>query len=279
MMNWFAVNDRQAVQVPDHALLGLELREHVGHDRRTLVRRVGARRPAVGEAGQVRASSRRTSRPANLGKYKTPMLVIHNDLDFRCPIGQGHELFTRAAAAGRAVAVRQLPRRGPLGAEAEEQRVLAQGSVRLAREVRPAGREVTLAGRNSRGTHPRRRLPAARGASTAPTPAPSARSAASPRAATVARCLRWNCRWGRRSSALISVDQVTGTETLLRPVCVIRDALVGWAESSRPTRTRPNAWTSKTPPTLLPGSACICYRSNRRTSSMPRHSPPRCRSA
>jgi dipeptidyl aminopeptidase/acylaminoacyl peptidase len=30
---------------------------------------------------------------ANLGKYKTPMLVVHNDLDFRCPIGQGHELF------------------------------------------------------------------------------------------------------------------------------------------------------------------------------------------
>ncbi|MCU0702817.1 MAG: S9 family peptidase [Fimbriiglobus sp.] len=29
-----------------------------------------------------------------LGEYKTPMLVIHNDLDFRCPIGQGHELFT-----------------------------------------------------------------------------------------------------------------------------------------------------------------------------------------
>ncbi|HKA08426.1 MAG TPA: S9 family peptidase [Gemmataceae bacterium] len=30
----------------------------------------------------------------NLGKYKTPMLVIQNDLDFRCPIGQGHELFS-----------------------------------------------------------------------------------------------------------------------------------------------------------------------------------------
>ena len=29
-----------------------------------------------------------------LGEYKTPMLIIHNDLDFRCPIGQGHELFT-----------------------------------------------------------------------------------------------------------------------------------------------------------------------------------------
>jgi dipeptidyl aminopeptidase/acylaminoacyl peptidase len=33
-------------------------------------------------------------RAGNLGKYKTPMLVIHNDLDFRCPIGQGHELFS-----------------------------------------------------------------------------------------------------------------------------------------------------------------------------------------
>ena len=29
----------------------------------------------------------------NLGKNKVPMLIIHNDLDFRCPIGQGHELF------------------------------------------------------------------------------------------------------------------------------------------------------------------------------------------
>ena len=29
-----------------------------------------------------------------LAKHKTPMLVIHNDNDFRCPIGQGHELFT-----------------------------------------------------------------------------------------------------------------------------------------------------------------------------------------
>ncbi len=31
---------------------------------------------------------------ANLGKFKTPMLVIHNDKDFRCPLGQGLELFT-----------------------------------------------------------------------------------------------------------------------------------------------------------------------------------------
>jgi dipeptidyl aminopeptidase/acylaminoacyl peptidase len=31
---------------------------------------------------------------ANLGKFKTPMLLIQNDLDFRCPVGQGHELFS-----------------------------------------------------------------------------------------------------------------------------------------------------------------------------------------
>ncbi|VTR90934.1 peptidase s9 : Dipeptidyl aminopeptidase/acylaminoacyl-peptidase OS=Chloracidobacterium thermophilum (strain B) GN=Cabther_A0062 PE=4 SV=1: PD40: PD40: Peptidase_S9 [Gemmata massiliana] len=36
----------------------------------------------------------------NLGKYKTPMLVVHNDLDFRCPIGQGHELFTALQRQG-----------------------------------------------------------------------------------------------------------------------------------------------------------------------------------
>jgi dipeptidyl aminopeptidase/acylaminoacyl peptidase len=33
-------------------------------------------------------------RAGNLAKFRTPMLVVHNDLDFRCPIGQGHELFT-----------------------------------------------------------------------------------------------------------------------------------------------------------------------------------------
>jgi dipeptidyl aminopeptidase/acylaminoacyl peptidase len=36
----------------------------------------------------------------NLGKYKTPMLVIQNDLDFRCPVGQGFELFTSLQRQG-----------------------------------------------------------------------------------------------------------------------------------------------------------------------------------
>jgi dipeptidyl aminopeptidase/acylaminoacyl peptidase len=31
---------------------------------------------------------------ANLAKFKTPMLLIQNDLDFRCPVSQGQELFT-----------------------------------------------------------------------------------------------------------------------------------------------------------------------------------------
>lgn len=36
----------------------------------------------------------------NLGKFKTPMLIIHNDYDFRCPIGQGHELFNALQRQG-----------------------------------------------------------------------------------------------------------------------------------------------------------------------------------
>ncbi|HYH68396.1 MAG TPA: S9 family peptidase [Urbifossiella sp.] len=39
-------------------------------------------------------------RAGELAKYKTPMLVIHNDLDFRCPIGQGHELFSALQRQG-----------------------------------------------------------------------------------------------------------------------------------------------------------------------------------
>lgn len=40
------------------------------------------------------------ARAGNLGKYKTPTLVVHNDLDFRCPIGQGHELFSALQRQG-----------------------------------------------------------------------------------------------------------------------------------------------------------------------------------
>jgi dipeptidyl aminopeptidase/acylaminoacyl peptidase len=43
--------------------------------------------------GKYREFSPHT-KAGNLGKFKTPMLLIQNDLDFRCPIGQGHELFS-----------------------------------------------------------------------------------------------------------------------------------------------------------------------------------------
>ena len=36
----------------------------------------------------------------NLGKYKTPMLVIHNDLDFRVPVSEGIQLFTSLQRQG-----------------------------------------------------------------------------------------------------------------------------------------------------------------------------------
>ena len=49
--------------------------------------------------GKYREFSPHT-RAAELGKHKTPMLVIHNDYDFRCPIGQGHELFSALQRQG-----------------------------------------------------------------------------------------------------------------------------------------------------------------------------------
>ena len=39
-------------------------------------------------------------RAGELAQHKVPMLVIHNDLDFRVPIGQGHELFTALQRQG-----------------------------------------------------------------------------------------------------------------------------------------------------------------------------------
>ena len=37
-------------------------------------------------------------------KFKTPMLIIHNDLDFRVPVGEGLQLFTTLQRQGNAVA-------------------------------------------------------------------------------------------------------------------------------------------------------------------------------
>ncbi|HKB36278.1 MAG TPA: S9 family peptidase [Gemmataceae bacterium] len=37
---------------------------------------------------------------ANLGKFKTPMLIVQNDLDFRVPVSEGHQLFTTLQRQG-----------------------------------------------------------------------------------------------------------------------------------------------------------------------------------
>jgi dipeptidyl aminopeptidase/acylaminoacyl peptidase len=44
--------------------------------------------------GKNRASYEKHSPHRYAKNFKTPMLIIQNDLDFRCPVGQGHELFT-----------------------------------------------------------------------------------------------------------------------------------------------------------------------------------------
>lgn len=49
--------------------------------------------------GKYREFSPHT-KAANISKFKTPMLIIHNDYDFRCPIGQGHELFSTLQRLG-----------------------------------------------------------------------------------------------------------------------------------------------------------------------------------
>ena len=70
------------------------------------------------------------------------MLIIHNDLDFRCPIGQGHELFTTLQRQGVPSRFINFPDEGHWVLKPQNSAVLAQGSVRLADEVRPAGRKV-----------------------------------------------------------------------------------------------------------------------------------------
>ena len=54
---------------------------------------MGARRPPWGKNRKSYEKHSPHKLAGNLGKFKTPMLVIHNDLDFRCPVGQGLELF------------------------------------------------------------------------------------------------------------------------------------------------------------------------------------------
>ena len=75
-------------------------------------------------------------------KFQTPMLIIHNDLDFRVPVGEGLQLFNTLQRKGIPSKLINFPDEGHWVSKAEEQRILAQGGIRLAGEVRPARREI-----------------------------------------------------------------------------------------------------------------------------------------
>ena len=71
--------------------------------------------------------------PANfVTKWRTPMLVIHSEQDFRVPLEQGHRHVHGATAARHREPAADVPGREPLGAEASEQRAVAPNGVRLA---------------------------------------------------------------------------------------------------------------------------------------------------
>ena len=53
--------------------------------------------------------------------FKTPILVVHGQLDYRLDVSEGFQLFTTVQRLGDSVEDALLPRRRPLGAEAAEQ--------------------------------------------------------------------------------------------------------------------------------------------------------------
>ena len=96
MMNWFAGQHRQ-VQDAHHALRRLQLRQHVRHDRRAVVRRMGARRPALGQEPRVlrkalAAPLRQELQDADADHPQRPRLPL--------PVGEGHQLFTTLQRLG-----------------------------------------------------------------------------------------------------------------------------------------------------------------------------------
>jgi dipeptidyl aminopeptidase/acylaminoacyl peptidase len=99
MMNWFAVNTGKFKTIICHAgvwdfdsmymttdELWFDEYEHGG--------------PPWGNNRESYEKFSPHKKAANLGKFKTPMLLIQNDLDFRCPVSQGQELFTALKRQG-----------------------------------------------------------------------------------------------------------------------------------------------------------------------------------
>ena len=101
------------------------------HDRRRASS--GSRRWAT------RTSTRRATRPPpkRRGRHiRTPMLVIHGELDARVPIGEALRLWTDLARHDVPAKVPVLPGREPLGAQAPEPAHLVRDGARLPRPSR-----------------------------------------------------------------------------------------------------------------------------------------------
>lgn len=78
---------------------------------------------------------------ANLKKFKTPMLIIHNDLDFRVPVSEGQQLFTTLQRMGIPSKFINFPDEGhwvlkPKNSEYWHEQVFSW----LKKHVRPGGR-------------------------------------------------------------------------------------------------------------------------------------------
>ena len=85
------------------------------------------------------------------GNFKTPTLIIHNQLDLRVPRQSRHRAVQHAAEARRAVEAGVLPGREPLGAEAAELAVLVSARSRTGCRLTRRQARVT---RDRRSRHP-----------------------------------------------------------------------------------------------------------------------------
>ena len=126
----------QALEVLRRSRRRIRCAHDVLRDRRVVVRRTRERRYAMGASGELREvqsdRSRQGMARADADHPRQPRLPH--------PGFARHRRVHRTAAARHPQRVPQLPRRGPLGTEAAEQRAVAQGRDRLAQEVDGTGR-------------------------------------------------------------------------------------------------------------------------------------------
>jgi dipeptidyl aminopeptidase/acylaminoacyl peptidase len=99
MINWFAVNTgRFKTLISQSGVWNLESMYTTTDELWFMECEHGG--PPWGKNRQSYEKHSPHRKAGNLGKFKTPMLIIQNDLDFRCPVSQGQELFTSLKRQG-----------------------------------------------------------------------------------------------------------------------------------------------------------------------------------